>query len=162
MCARPYGPRRDCICRLMLDRSSKIPKVMHDSNMVLPWLLHPTLQVRRQLRSIGSASHHETDGTVAKSKRVIAAQHGMGRAYFEYGFRGTNNHFWREETVGLVRSLLCVYVHVSFDLLLFPGLTVAMPLFCAALGELSVIHPSCRVLEGPCFLSTVTVNTTWS
>ncbi|KAJ5419196.1 uncharacterized protein N7487_002746 [Penicillium crustosum] len=29
MYARPYGPRRDCICRLMLDPSNKIPRVMH-------------------------------------------------------------------------------------------------------------------------------------
>ncbi|KAJ5420676.1 hypothetical protein N7465_003195 [Penicillium sp. CMV-2018d] len=62
MCARPYGPRRDCISRLMLDPSSKIPRVMHVRLRGL------AIQTWGQLRSIGLASHHETDGTVAKKQ----------------------------------------------------------------------------------------------
>ncbi|KAJ5185342.1 hypothetical protein N7491_006788 [Penicillium cf. griseofulvum] len=63
MCARPYGPRQDYISRLMLNPSSQTPRVMHvrlRGLAIQTWCKATT--------QIGSASHHETDGNVAKKQ----------------------------------------------------------------------------------------------
>ncbi|KAJ5957217.1 hypothetical protein N7501_011496 [Penicillium viridicatum] len=87
MCARPYRPRRDCICRLMLDPSSKFPRVMHvrlRGLAIQTWCYHGfcTKSARQGGNSDPLAWLLITRQMALspKSKRVIAAQHGMCRS----------------------------------------------------------------------------------
>jgi hypothetical protein len=51
---------------------------------------------------------------------------------------------------------MCMCLLISFSS--WDGPIVAMPPFLRVEGELSVIHPARRVLEGRCFLSIMTVS----
>lgn len=98
-----------------------------------------------------------------KRKRVIAAQHGMYSAILRVPFNKLEariRRFGVKKPLGFVEMLLCVCMCMCL-LILFSfrdGLTVAMPPFLRVEGELSVIHPARRVLEGRCFLSIMTVS----
>lgn len=135
MCARPYGPRRDWICRLMLDPSSKIPRVMHVRlrGLAIQIWCYPGFCTKsaRQCDNSDPLARLLITRQMAlspKCKRVIAAQHGMCRSLLRVPF-----FLWRNCWVGW-NSLMCM-LHVSFDLLLFPGwfdCGHVSPLFCAA------------------------------
>lgn len=126
MCARPYGPRRDCICRLMLDPSSKIPRVMHvplRGLAIQTWCYHGfcTKSARQGGNSDPLAWLLITRQMALspKSKRVIAAQHGMCRSLLRVPF------FFVKKLLGeILLCVCCMCLLISFSFR--DGLIVAM------------------------------------